>query len=135
LFTAYNKSILKPKNNMAKYTWALRRFWLHWLKSDILRWYYKSRYGWNMSTNGTMLPTTGKGPYVSVYVKGNIIQIVDENLPVPQNEIRIIPCKENHGVMVEMLKNGKVSCRHLLDIEQLNKEIIFASNVEQLTNR
>ena len=88
---------------------------------------------------GTLLPHTGKGKYVSVYTKGKIIQIVNEkgneNLGCFYNEIRIIPYQPNHGIMVETLKDGKLVSRNLLDIRQLNKDIIFASNVEQIDNK
>lgn len=116
-----------------KYRLHSRKFWWSWLKQDIKRFIYKTFYGFNMSTDihsGTILPDTGKGKYVSVYVKGDIIQIIDEE--EIENEIRIIPYQPNHGVMIESLKNGKVVSRHHLDIRQLNKNIIFASNVEQL---
>lgn len=116
-----------------KYKFALRRFWKAWIKQDIQRWFYKTIYKFNMvgDMNGTLLPVTGKGKYVSVYKKGNIIQIVDES--GEYDEIRIIPYQPNHGVMVERLKGGKVYERNLLDIGQLNKNVIFASNIEQLT--
>ena len=96
--------------------------------------YYKIFHNLNVGGfNGTLLPKTGKGIYVSVYVKGKIIQIVDENNQY--NEIRIIPYQPNHGVMVEIIKDGIVKERKLLDINQLNKNIIYASNVESLAKR
>jgi len=117
-----------------KYSWSMRRFWKPWIKQDIKRIYYKIRFGWNVDmNNGTLLPNTGKGKYVSVYVKGEIIQIVDEE--GQWDEIRIIPYQPNHGVMVERLKNGKVCERNNLDIHQLNKHLIFAANVEQLAGK
>lgn len=89
--------------------------------------------------DGTMLPSTGKGRFVSVYSKGQIIQIVNEkgneNLGCFHNEVRIIPFQPNHGILVEILKDGKLVSRNHLDIEQLNKGIIFASNVEQLSRQ
>ena len=120
--------------NLSKYTWSSRRFWKHWLRSDFLTWYYKIRYGWEMGLDGTLIPKTGKGKYVSVFTKGKVIQIKHESgyNDLEGVEIRIIPYKGNHGIMVEKWKNGKLHGRNLLDIEQLNKDIIFASNVEQL---
>ena len=103
-------------------------------KQRLKKWYYKIAFKWNMGgTKGTMFPKTGTGKYVSVYRKGDIIQIIDEELIY--DEIRIIPYQPNHGIMVERLKNGEVISRNLLGIEQLNKNIIFASNVEQLTKK
>lgn len=121
--------------NISKYTWSTRRFWKHWLRSDFLGWYYNFRYGFEMGLDGTMIPHTGKGKYVSVFTKGKVIQIKHESgyNDLEGVEIRIIPYKDNHGVMVEKWKNGKMYGRNLLDINQLTKDIIFASNVEQLT--
>lgn len=115
-----------------KYSWSLRRFWLGWLKRDMQRFWYRHVYGFNMDGwSGTMLPDTGKGKYVSVYRKSDIIQIVDET--GESNEIRIIPYQPNHGVMVECLdKKGELIWRNHLDIDQLNKQAIYASNIENL---
>jgi hypothetical protein len=121
-----------------KYKWSMRKYWKNWIKRDFNRWFYKTVYGFNMdSLKGTMLPSTGKGKFVSTYTKGKMIQIKHEkgydNLEF--DEIRIIPCKENHGIMVERFSNGVLRDRNLMDLNQFNKSIIFASNVEQLTNR
>lgn len=115
-----------------KYKWCLRRFWWVWLKSDLSRFYYKNRWKFNMDGHGTMIPDTGKGKYISVYVKGKITQIVNEEYP---EEIRIIPYQPNHGVMVEYWEKGIMRWRNHLDLHQLSKNIIFASNVEELTGR
>lgn len=117
-----------------KYKLSLRRFWWSWLKQDYKRLFYRLLYGWNMSAiNDTMIPDTGKGKYVSVYRKGDIIQIIDEE--GVHDEIRIIPYQPNHGVMIERLKDGKMVERHHLGIDQLNKNIIFASNIEALAGK
>ena len=118
-----------------KYKWSLRKYWIAWLKQDVKRWYYSKIHGFNMgSFNGTITPTTGKGKYVSVYSKGEIIQIKHESgyEHLEYDEIRIIPCKENHGVMIERFKKGKMCDRNHLGLRQFNKSIIFASNVEEL---
>ena len=51
-----------------------------------------------MGGNGTMIPVTGKGKYVSVFTKGQIIQIKHESgyEHLEFDEIRIIPYKDNH---------------------------------------
>jgi len=117
-----------------KYRWCMRRFWKPWMVQDFKRLYYKTFYKWNMGlAGGSLIPKTGKGKYVSVYRKGDIIQIIDE--AGIYDEIRIIPFQPNHGVMVERLKDGKVKERNILSIDQLNKNLIFASNIEQLTNK
>jgi hypothetical protein len=116
----------------------MRKYWKSWIKSDIKRWYYSKMYGFKMSgMSGTLIPESGKGKYVSVFSKGEIIQIKHERgyEHLEFDEIRIIPYKENHGVMVERFKNGNMVDRNLLDILQFNKGIIFASNVESLASR
>ena len=116
-----------------KYKWCLKKYWWNWAKYDLQLMYYKVFYNFNRGDQGMMLPKTGKGKFVSVYSKGKIIQIIDER--GKSDEIRIIPYQPNHGIMVEQWKNGKLCCRNLLDIEQLQKSVIFASNVEQLIKK
>jgi hypothetical protein len=123
-----------------KYTFGLRRFWWSWIKQDIKKIHYKLLYNIHMKgMNGTMIPSTGKGKFCSVYTKGQIIEIVDEKyeglLHPKYDMIRIIPYQPNHGVMIECYINKKMICRNCLDINQLSKNIIFASNVEQLTGK
>lgn len=120
---------------LKKYTWSLRRFWFHWIKNDIKKIYYNKIYNFIMDgIGGTLLPSTGKGKYVSVYSKGEIIQIKHESgyEHLEYDEIRIIPYKENHGIMVERFKNGKLCDRNIIDLVQFNKSIIFSKNIEQL---
>ena len=120
-----------------KYKWALRKYWIAWFNMDVRKWYYSIIHGFKMnSLNGTMLPSTGKGKFVSVYLKGEIIQIKHENGydNLEYDEIRIIPSQENHGVYIERLKKDKMCDRHMLDLGQFNKKYFFASNVEQLTD-
>jgi len=121
--------------SFSKYRWSTRRFWKSWTKQDFKRLYYKLRYGWKMGLNATMLPSTGKGKYVSVYRKGDIIQIVDEQGGLEYDEVRLIPFQPNHGIMVERWKDGRLNGRNHLDIRQLSKNIIFASNVEELARK
>ena len=121
-----------------RYTLLTRKFWYSWLKQDIKRFIYSKIYGFTMDGfNGTMIPKTGKGKFVSVYTKGQITQIKSESGydHLEFDEIRIIPYKDNHGVMIERLTNGVLIERNLLDLNQFNKGVIFASNVEQLTGR
>lgn len=137
---AQQTNIMKPKRSYfnSKYKWSMRKYWISWCKSDFKRWYYSKMYLFNMDVYyGTMTPSTGKGKYVSVYSKGEIIQIKHESgyEHLKYDEIRIIPCKENHGVMVEQFQNGKRCGRYMMDLSQFNKDIIFASNVEQLASR
>lgn len=120
-----------------KYTWTCRKFWKSWFKQDMQRLFYKFFYGWKLD----LLPRTGKGKFVSVYQKGKIIQIVEvkENrnhlVEYEFDEVRIIPVQYNHGVMVERWRKGRMYDRHLLSLDQFQKDIIFTTNVEQLTNR
>ena len=122
------------------YNIRLKKFWWGWFKRDVRRLYYKWVHNIDCNgLNGTLLPMTKKGKFCSVYVKGEIIEIVDEKyegLKHPEHDmVRIIPYQPNHGVMIELYKNGKMCSRNHLDIDQLSKGIIYASNVEQLTNR
>lgn len=88
-----------------KYNLKNKRFWKSWLRQDFWRWIYKNIYKFNMSGfDGTMVPNTGKGKYVSVYTKGQIIQIIDEENS--HDEIRIIPYQPNHGVMIERIRDA-----------------------------
>ena len=117
---------------LGKYKWSMRRFWKSWIKYDLYRVKYKLFHGWEMGGNGTMLPKLGRGKYVSVYSKGPITQVVNEE---KNEEIRIIPYQPNHGVMVEYWEDGKMRWRQHLDLRQLKKSVVYASNVEQLTGR
>ena len=119
-----------------KYNFSLKKYWWTWFKQDVKRIIYSKIFKFDMSEYGTMLPSTGKGKFVSVFTKGQIIQIKHESgYELEYDEIRIIPYQPNHGVMVERWTNGKMRDRYHLDISQFNKEIIFASNVEQLAGR
>ena len=121
-----------------KYSWSSRRFWWSRLKQDYKKLFYKYIYGWEMGGfNGTLTPYTGKGKYISVYRKGDIIQIKHESGydDLQFDEIRIIPYQPNHGVMVERWKDGKMYSRRHLDIQQLGKNIIYASNIEALASK
>lgn len=123
---------------MGKYSWIGRKYWLAWMKQDFKRLFYNIAYGFKMRGVGaTLLPKTGKGKFVSVYTKGQIIQIKSEEgyTDVPYDEIRIIPCQYNHGIMVERFKENKLKDRNLLSMQQFSKDIIFASNVEQLSGQ
>jgi hypothetical protein len=97
--------------------------------------YYFARYRIRVRGGGTMLPHYGKGKYVSVYDAGGIIRIVSET--DPGHEVRIVPYQPNHGVMVEIIggdKDSPLSC-YSLDLKQLSKSLIYASNVEELCGR
>ena len=139
LFGNEIEEIIPPKKSRGfKYKWSLRRFWISWLKNDIKRLYYSKIHKFNMGEfKGTMIPNTGKGKFVSVFTKGQIIQIKNENgyEHLKYDEIRIIPCQYNHGVMIERFKNGKMHDRFSMDLVQFNKDIIFARNIEQLAGK
>lgn len=116
----------------SKYTLNNRRRWKIWIKNDFNKWLYSRRFNFNMNgMNGTMLPKLGKGKFVSVYRKKDIILIKDEK---SSDEIRIIPYQPNHGIMVEFFKNGIMNGRKSLNIRQLFKSKIYASNIEELSS-
>jgi len=93
--------------------------WWNSTKRKIRRWIYENIHGFNMEgLNGTMLPSTGKGKYVSVYVKGKLTQMINEKTG---EQILLIPYQSNHGVMVEYWKDGKMYGRSHMDIEMFKK--------------
>lgn len=117
------------------YEWRLRRYWLKYLKSDLKSIYFKwvhgiqvgFRYG-KEGLDNSMFPNLGKGQFVSVYSKGGIIQMIDEK--GKQDEVRLIPLMYNHGVLVEIWRNGKKRAAYNMNNETF---IGFANkNVEYL---
>lgn len=99
-------------------------FWWARIQRKIGRWIYKNIHRFNMEGpercmhNGTMLPDTGPGKFVSVYVKGKITQITNEKTG---EQILLIPVQYNHGVMVEYWKDGKMYGRSHMDFEMFKK--------------
>lgn len=96
------------------------------IRFSISYWWYRLRYnikigGWEWDS--TMRPSTGKGNYVDVLVKGPFIDIVDHSSDRhPRGTIRLIPCQPNHGVMVEYLTpSGKVAWRVNCDYTKFYK--------------
>jgi hypothetical protein len=82
--------------------------------------FYKYAYGLNIGGfHGLTVPNCGKGKYVSVYSQGPAIRMVSETKP--GLEVILIPYQPNHGVMVNILKNGKVHCCYHMDLEQFTK--------------
>lgn len=113
-----------------KYTLSTCKFWLSWIKKDFKKWYYKLRYNITLHMlDGSMMPKTGKDKFVSVYTKGQIIQIKQEkkNNKIKYDEIRIIPCQYNHGIMIERLTNGKMLFRTSITLEDFNKKDIISN--------
>lgn len=109
-----------------KYKFSTIKYWKSWFKQDISRMYYKYVHHFNVDLwNGTMMPDCGKGKFVSVYVKGEIIEIIDETKKY--DTIRIIPYQPNHGVMIERIKDGKMIGRNRLSIDDFNE--MFNSEV------
>lgn len=110
-----------------KYKLHNMKFWFSWFKKDLGRLFYKLR-GLNVRSGAccgsTMLPDVGKGRFVSVLRKGSIIQIIPEVDYSEYNkygEVRLIPVKGHHGIMVEIIKDGKLKCRYTVDIEMFHK--------------
>lgn len=82
--------------------------------------------------DGSMMPETGKGEFVSVYTKGQIIQIKQEkpDNQILYDEVRIIPCQRNHGIMVERLINGDIAERFHMTLDDFNKNDILSNQSE-----
>jgi hypothetical protein len=86
-----------------------RRFRLKWFA--VKRAYYGHRYGRPIGGwGGGMMPQFGKGQFVSVHQRGPFLEMHDERT---SDLIRLVPYQPNHGVMVEMWRNGKLAwCGH-----------------------
>lgn len=98
------------------------------IKRNLLVYLYKKIYNIEVGGfNGSMLPSFGKGKFVSVYRKGDYIDIIDEK---DGNMIRIIPFQPNHGVMVERYINGEKHGVNHLDLNMLMENIRYASNFD-----
>jgi hypothetical protein len=91
---------------------------LAWKISAIRRFYYRVVHKIHANVDGTMLPNIGKGKYVSIYRKGDYIDIVNES---DGNFIRMIPYQPNHGYMVEFWRNNRLASRTHLDYQSLVK--------------
>jgi hypothetical protein len=108
--------------NLSLYRWYNRMFWKSWIKKDLKKIYYKYIHKFKVTgDNKILIPKTGKGEFVSVYTKGEIIQIIneDEDLDLKFDEIKIIPYQPNHGIMIERYKNNKLIDRNTLGIEDI----------------
>ena len=100
----------------------------HWFKQDLKRLYYKIRYNLYIGFgNGSTLPRCGKGLFVDVIKKGEIIDIVSHNdIPnIKRGTIRLIPYQPNHGVMVEFINEdghiqGRTHCDYRKFYEIVN---------------
>jgi len=91
---------VRLKYRLKNWGWAIRRWW------------YRIRHGIVVSLEGSMLPSLGKGKYVSVFRKGDYIEIHSHDEWGTQGQspgvIRLIPYQPNHGVMVECVNaDGK----------------------------
>lgn len=125
------------------YKLSMRKYWLTWLKQDIQTWFYKTFYGIKTQSryfSDSILPDTGKGKYVSVYTKGQYIDMVFEvdtffnGRDVKKGDlIRIIPYQPNHGFMYELWLGGKLIGRNIMTIEQLASN--FYWNQEKSRNK
>ncbi len=111
------------------------RFLIKKLKLRLITLYYKLIHNLNVgllsSNNATIYPATGKGKFVSVYQKGKIIQIINEDKDLDYNEIRIIPTKYNHGISIEKWKGDELIYRTHLNIEQLGSRQVYMGHVEK----
>lgn len=67
-----------------------------------------------------MMPNLGDGHFVSVVRKEDIIEIVDKN---HNRFLRIIPFQPNHGIMVEVWENKKMTLRGGLDHKALAQSV------------
>jgi hypothetical protein len=84
---------------------------------DCVVWWYKFRHNIIIDDfNSTVMPNLGDGHFVSVVRKRDIIDVIDKQ----QNRfLRIIPCQPNHGIMIEVWENKKMTLRGHLDDKKL----------------
>ncbi len=98
-------------------SWWLRLRWY-----AVRRWWSRVRYGIPIGSNGSMLPSLGKGKYVDVLRRGDCIEIRDHCNPSDLFTIRLIPYQPNHGVMVEYVDSkGHVGWRSHCDARMFRK--------------
>jgi hypothetical protein len=95
---------------------ASLRLHVTWTIAALRRFYYLVFHGISINIDGTMLPNLGKGKYVSVYRKGNYVDIVNE---ADSDFIRMIPYQPNHGYMIEHWHNNRLTSRTHLDYKTL----------------
>lgn len=104
------------------------RYKIKRLKSIFIKLLYKKLYKIDINMlDGTMKPLLGKGEFVSVYRKKDIIEIKSET---EDKMVRIIPYQSNHGIMVECWISGKNIFRSHLYLNQLIEPIRYASNFD-----
>jgi len=114
--------------------WRLRKD-ISWsgIKRRLKRVYYKLRFDIEIGCTGkSMLPDLGRGKYVSVYRKGDYIDIIEES---SKNFVRLIPYQPNHGIMIEKWQGSNMCWRYHLGYDQFCKDEIYYSNVESLCRR
>ena len=98
--------------------WKLRYIWF---KLDLQRLYYRIFHNIKMGGfNDSFIPHLGKGKFVDVIRKGNIIDIIShtDHPNIKQGTIRLIPYQENHGVMIEFINvEGEMEWRTHMDYD------------------
>ena len=97
-----------------KYGWWWKRVF-YW---PTRRAYYRLRYRVPVGEHGTMMPSLGRGKFVSVKQRGPFLDLTDER---NGELIRLIPYQPNHGLMVEMWRDGKLYWRMHCGIEEFRK--------------
>ena len=114
----------------------MRKMWqykLLWFSQKIRRFYYDKVHGIKIGIDDSMLPKLGKGKYISVYRKGDYIEIVSE---VSGEKIRLIPYQPNHGVMVEhVYRDGTTGARHHMNFNWFLQELCINQEIEKLENK
>lgn len=97
--------------------------WLYCLRyfdasfRNLRVWWYRVVYNIETgSVDGSMLPCLGKGKFISIIKKGDIIELIDEK---NNRFLRVIPYQPNHGFMVEVWENKKMTLRSHMDIKML----------------
>lgn len=91
---------------------------IKWKINSFRRFWINLRYNIKIGLDASVLPKLGKGKYVSVIRKGDIIDVDEHSL---NEKFRFIPYKENHGFMIEYWKDEKLISRICFDTSKMRK--------------
>jgi len=93
----------------------IKKIWLK-IKTNrkLKKLWLKIKYNIFIDIDSSMFAKLGKGKFVSVFRKGDYLDIVDES---SKDFVRLIPYQPNHGVMVEYHKKDSVNSSQRLHMD------------------
>lgn len=75
--------------------------------------------------DGSAIPTLGRGKYVDIIRKGDIVDVISHsNHDLIADTLRIIPCRYNHGFFIERWVNNKLCGRAILSNIDLREFVV-----------